>query len=289
MQAESEVHNLYSPQNWSKRLGPEVILSEHIEVIEKYSKEVLSQIPCTLNLPYGSGEREKINIFGTDLAGDAPIFVHFHGGYWMEELLTRSNYSFIAKQLYENKIKSIFVGYDLLPKVSVEEINANVTKAVAKSLEYAKQQGSRGIYLSGHSVGGQIVARLFEKFIPSLPAADQSLFKGAFLLCGIYDLLPLIQTEYNINFKFDEASARAASPLLQKLSAAKDTIFYVVAAEHDTPAYVENSRRFTEYLLSLGIKSNFVLLENVDHFDIIERLIDPEFELTKLIINVINS
>ncbi|XP_018562320.1 kynurenine formamidase [Anoplophora glabripennis] len=289
MQAESELDILYSPSKWSKRLLPDVIVSKHVEIIEKNSKEVQNQIPCTLNIPYGSGKRETYNIFGTDLADDAPIFVHFHGGYWKEELLTHSNNSFIAKQLHKNKIKSILVGYELLPKVSVEEINANITKAVAKCLEYAKQHGSSGLYLSGHSVGGQIVARLFESFIPSLPEADQSLFKGAFLLCGIYDLLPLIKTEYNKDFKFDEDSARAASPIFKKLSVRKDTDFYVVVAENDSPAFVDNGRRFNEYLLKFGIKSNFVSIKNVDHFDIIERLIDPEFELTQLIVNIINN
>lgn len=145
------------------------------------------------------------------------------------------------------------------------------------------------MYLSGHSAGAQIVARLFESFVPSLPETEQSLIKGAFLLCGIYDLIPLVKIEYNKDFKLDDVSARAASPLFQKLSPGKDTAFYVVVAEHDSPVFVENGRRFHEYLLKLKIKSDLVFIENVDHFDIIERLTDLDFELTKLIVNAINT
>lgn len=32
------------------------------------SEEVRNQIPGSLNVPYGSGEREVFDIFGTDLA-----------------------------------------------------------------------------------------------------------------------------------------------------------------------------------------------------------------------------
>ncbi|KAJ8921839.1 hypothetical protein NQ315_008471 [Exocentrus adspersus] len=162
MEAEqSELDILYSPSKWSKRLSGDEIVLKHVEVGLKNAREVQNQVPCNLNIPYGSGTREVYDIFGTDLPGEAPVFIHFHGGYWKEEIITHTSHSFIAKQLYKNKIKSIFVGYELLPKVSVEEINNNATKAVVKCLDYAKSQGSRALYLSGHSVGAQIVARLF--------------------------------------------------------------------------------------------------------------------------------
>lgn len=286
---ETDLDVLYSPSKWSKRLQDDDILVRHVEINVKNSREAQNLVPCQLNIPYGSRNREVYDIFGTDLSGDAPIFVHFHGGYWKEESITHTSNSFIAKELYANKIKSIFVGYELLPNVSVEEIYTNTSKAFIKCLEYAKEQGSRGLYLSGHSVGAQIVARLFESLIPSLPEAEQSLIKGAFLLCGIYDLIPLIKTEYNEAFQFDEASAKAASPMFKKLSSWKDTTFYVVVAENDSPAFVEDGKRFNEHLSKLGLKSKYVFINNVDHFDILEKLIDPEFELTKLFINVINN
>ncbi|KAJ8969542.1 hypothetical protein NQ314_001694 [Rhamnusium bicolor] len=222
------------------------------------------------------------------IQSDAPVFIHIHGGYWQEESITHNINSFIAKYLHKYNIKSIYIGYELCPKVTLQQIFNNIEKAVTKCLEYARKHKSRGLHLSGHSAGAHLVAGLFENFIPSLPKEDKILFKSAFLLCGVYDLVPLITTQINIPLKLDETSAKAASPIYQNLSA-DGTVFYVVAAEHDSPAFVEQAKKMTEHLLSLGIKTDYVFISNVDHFDIIEKLIEEEYELSKLLINVINN
>ncbi|KAJ8974904.1 hypothetical protein NQ317_009833 [Molorchus minor] len=212
----TELDILYSPSRWSKRFPGDVVVEKHIELITKCSDEIRNELKSDLYVAYGTGKREVIDIYGTDL-----------------------------------------------------------------------DEG--GIYLSGHSAGGQLIAALFERFIPSLPQEDQSLFKAAFLLCGIYDLVPLINTKTNILCRLNEQSAKIASPLHMRLSSAVETIFYVVVAEHDSPAFVDSGKKMHEYLLSLGIGSNYVFIKNVDHFDVIEKLIEEDYELTRLIIDVIKK
>ena len=74
---------------------------------------------------------------------EVPILIHIHGGYWQEETVTPKNHSFIAKCLHKNKIKSIFIGYELCPKVTLREISKNIEIAVQKCLAYAKKHKSR--------------------------------------------------------------------------------------------------------------------------------------------------
>nr|XP_023029611.1 kynurenine formamidase [Leptinotarsa decemlineata] len=270
-----------SPSYWSKRFPRERICLEHVNFITKCSEEVKNSVPNQLNIPYGQGEREVIDIYGTDLPQDAPVFIHFHGGFWQEKLIRHNLNSFIAKVLRENQIKSIFVGYELCPNVTLDDLSRNIEKALKKCLEYVKQ--TRGIHLSGHSAGAQIVANLFKEFIPNLPEEERKLFKTAYLLAGIYDLMPLLKTSYNAPLKLDEQSAKRASPLWQKLIA-EGTDFYVVVAEHDSPQFVEQGNKMNEYLLSLNLKSHLVTIKDVDHFDLLEKLFDSDYELTKLIV-----
>lgn len=54
----------------------------------------------------------------------------------------------------------------------------------------AVQRGSRGVYLCGHSAGAHLLSMALARIDP----AYVEYFKGAFLLSGIYDLEPLINS-----------------------------------------------------------------------------------------------
>lgn len=146
----------------------------------------------------------------------------------------------------------------------------------------------RGIYISGHSAGGHLAVELFEKCIPNLPQTTRNLIKGAFLISGIYDLVPLIQTDFNITLKLDESTAAAASPLRQNIIGG-DTDFYVIIPQNDCPAFVQQAEAMVQHLSKLGSKAEYISLENHDHFDIIENLFDTEFQLTKFILEKIKK
>ncbi|KAG5860880.1 hypothetical protein JTB14_037492, partial [Gonioctena quinquepunctata] len=247
------------------------------------SQEVRDSVANDLNIPYGPGNREVMDIYGTDLPPDSPIFIHFHGGFWQEPSVRHNNNSFIAKILWEKQIKSIFVGYELCPNVRLDNISGNIEKAMRRCLEYAKNHNSRVIHLSGHSAGAQIVANLFIKYIPNLPESERKLFKSAFLLAGVYDLMPLLQTKYNGALNLDKESAKQCSPLYQKLEG-DGTEFYVVVAENDSPQFLEQGKKMHEHLKSLSLRTHFVYVETVDHFDLIENLNNSEYLLSQLIL-----
>ena len=118
----TEHEKLFSPSQWSKRLGPDEV-RQNIDIIRSYAKQsekrlyvldiayinishskyqvieehiriVTSQsncnridIPARLNVPYMDRSEKlkaatKLDIFGTDLPETSPIFVYFSGGYW---------------------------------------------------------------------------------------------------------------------------------------------------------------------------------------------------------------
>ncbi|KAJ8976476.1 hypothetical protein NQ317_013697 [Molorchus minor] len=280
---------------------------------------------------------------------DAPICVYVHGGYWQEEAINHRNNVFPTKCLHKNGIKSIFIGYELCPHVTIEEMVRNIEKAVGRCLDYGKTHKTRnvdwlvttswstygpgnllfptrrlwsvrvldgsgryecwtvlldsawlwlsvgdaaelelGLYLIGHSAGAHLMTMLFTTFIPSLSEEDQLLFKGAFLICGLYDLTPLVKTRANEALELDEDSAREVSPLHRRLSAI-GTNFYVIVAQHDSPVFFKQGRQFHDHLLGFGLSSKYVSVENVDHYEIIENLINEEFQLTQIIIQTVTT
>nr|CAI5847484.1 unnamed protein product [Callosobruchus analis] len=212
---DTDITTLYSPSAYSKRYRREEIFQKHLEIVEKLNKEV-KEIKADLYKPYGKGKREVYHIYGTDLDNSAPIFIFIHGGYWQEAQVTHDTYVYVAKNLHKLNVKTIFIGYELCPNVTVEQIQKNVEHALGVCLEYGKNMKSRSIHLAGHSAGAQLVANLFETFIPSLPEADRKLIRTAFLLAGIYDIIPLTKTDYNEPLKLDEESAMKVSPMFKK-------------------------------------------------------------------------
>lgn len=146
----------------------------------------------------------------------------------------------------------------------------------------------RGVYISGHSAGAHLAVELFEKFIPSQSQTIRQIIKCAFLISGIYDLVPITRTTYNDLLKLDENSAKDASPLKKKINGG-DTIFYIIIAENDCPAFIEQAKAMEQHLVKLGTKTKYVNIESTDHYDIIENLYSEEFKLTKLIIEKVTE
>lgn len=108
-------------------------------------------------------------------------------------------------------------------------------------------------------------------------------------MCGIYDLVPLIQTSLNDPLKLDEESATALSPMLNKIKGG-DSIFFVITAQDESPPLRTQAKDMRDHLVECGVESRYICLKDIDHFDIIENLSDENFELTKLIIeNILKS
>ncbi|XP_044262419.1 kynurenine formamidase-like [Tribolium madens] len=285
---QQELEKLYSPSQWTRRFSSaEEIIQYHLKFIEKASAETRDRVPSQLNIPYGSTQRQKIDIFGTDLDDGSPIFVFIHGGYWQMKDINKSSYHFLASNFYRNGIKSIFIGYDLCPDVPLSQIVAQIKLAAKKCLEYAKEKNSKGLYLMGHSAGAHLAASLFSNF-NFVPPQDRKLFKGAILVSGVFDLSPLVSTEINQPLKLDEQLASALSPLKQDFAKECDeTTFLVIVGEYESPEFVKQSQLFGEKLKNLGLKSEFRVVPKVDHFDIIEAFFQDNFTIFNKIVNLI--
>lgn len=140
----------------------------------------------------------------------------------------------------------------------------------------------RGIYIGGHSAGAHLAISLLQ----SLSTQDQELIKGAFLISGVYDLIPLLSTDVNDALKLDIGTARQLSPMSQQFMENRKMKVFVIVGESDTPAFKQQAELFHRRIHGQGIKSQFIMVKEVDHFDIVEQLNNENYEITRLIISM---
>lgn len=57
-----------------------ILLGSFLLVTE--TQKARNGIPCMLNISYGASDAQKYDLYGTDLADNAPIVFWIHGGYW---------------------------------------------------------------------------------------------------------------------------------------------------------------------------------------------------------------
>src|SRR5699024_3516059 len=131
-----------------------------------------------------------------------------------------------------------------------------------------------------------LVAAIFTDLVKKLTNEERNVVKSVVLIAGIYDLSEIPKTSINIPLKLNEDKANKLSVSKQTIANAYSTLFYIVAAENDSPEFKKPSVEFDKKLQAAGIRSTEIVIKNVDHFDVVELLTREDFELTKLILGL---
>jgi len=174
---------------------------------------VRSRMTCALDLPYGDGPGEALDVFPARDSG-SPILVFIHGGYW--RALDKADHSFVAPAFVQAGAMVVVPNYALCPAVGIEQIALQTTQALAWVYRNAGTYGGdvRRIVVAGHSAGGHLAAMLlacrWKAVGDDLPAR---LVAGAVSLSGLYDLEPIRQTPFlQADLQLTPAAVRRLSP-----------------------------------------------------------------------------
>ena len=216
--------------------------------------------------------------------------VYISGGYW--QFLSGDISSYVVKPFHQSEISTAIVDYDRAPKVTLPQIVDQCVQATAKILEYAKKGPQNNhIYLSGHSAGAHLCAMVFgSKWFNDLPPHDKNLFKGVFFLGGIFDLTDLRKTSVNDPLNMNENEAKENSPLLLDSFKWPNVKAYTIAGGDESPIFISQGIAYAEKLKQAGIlHSEFKLLKDIDHFNLVEDLAKEDYQLTKFMINAMKT
>ncbi|XP_005989153.1 kynurenine formamidase [Latimeria chalumnae] len=280
-----ELEKQYSPSCWSHRMDKDAVIEAHVKWVTEGTKVARSITQVMLGVPYGAGDGDKLDVYLPSHPPAAlPLLVYLHGGYW--QFFSKEESGFMAPPLVKKGIAVVAVDHDIAPKGNMDSIVSQVRRSVA----FVVQQYSHisGIYLCGHSAGAHLVAMALATDWKEYGVTPD--IKGAFLVSGIYDLLPIVRTSVNDPLKMNDEIAVRNSPmqLIPEVKRACESCEIVIAlGEHDSPEFRRQSREYYQALQSAGLKVHFEDILNTDHFNVIEQLSDEGYRLTQMILKMI--
>ena len=217
-----------------------------------------------LNVAYGPGERQKLDLFHP--AGKAEGLVMFiHGGYWLK--FDRAYWSHLAAGVTARGWAMAVPSYRLAPEARISQI----TRDAAAALEAAAGLIAGPIRVTGHSAGGHLTARLLCRDVV-LASETRGRIAKAVPISPVADLRPFPGLKMNDGLRLDAEEAEAESPVLHP---APDVPVTVWVGAEERPVFLDQARWLTE-----AWGAELRIGPGRHHFDVIEGLEDPACPLT---------
>jgi arylformamidase len=246
------------------------MVPDHLRYFQQWmdeSKATREQLACHLDLAYGSGEKEKLDLFPAQNSDRLLVFIH--GGYW--RAMDKRDFSWIARSFVQAGISAAILNYDLCPTITMEVLVEQCRRAVAWLYTNGQKYGVRGDrqIITGHSAGGHLTAMMYATDWASLGVPPETVLGGV-AISGLFDLDPMRYTEMNDDLRLDENSARQLSPIY--LQPHVKLPMLVCLGTLESSEYHRQSREIAKAWPS--VSSSPVVLENCHHFNVLEPFTD---------------
>jgi len=240
-------------------------LSPYMEHWTKASAEARATLECNLDVAYGPGEVELLDIFSSKQER-TPIHVHLHGGAWRR--IGKEHVSYHAPPFVDAGAIFIALNFGLAPRYTLDEIIDQIRKAIKWIWENANTfNGDRDrIFLSGVSSGAHLAANILADGWRSSYGLPEDVIKGAVLASGPYDLEPVRLSARNEYLKLDQASADRSNPL-KHIPASGPPIF-ICWGDGELDEFRRQGEAFAQAWQAAGNDCQMLKIENCNHFDV---------------------
>jgi arylformamidase len=268
------VYRNYDREALDRQYDNSRAVPEHERYFERYrelSAKTRARSVCRLDVPYGSGTLETLDVFPVATHG-APTWVFVHGGWWRR--LDKSDFSFIADSLLPAGISFVSVNYALAPSVTVPEIVREVRAATRWVFDHLHEWGGdpNKTYIGGHSVGGHLAAL----------AALTDPVCGLTSVSGVHDVEPVFLSYVNDWARMRAEDVTALSPV--RNLPARSLPLVACAGAKETDEFRRQTAILAQAWRARGYPVTEMYLEGQDHFSIVLELRDPKSPLTQAIL-----
>ena len=223
-------------------------------------------------LAYGSGTRQRLDIYQPSAAADrAPLVVFFYGGSWSTG--ERADYRFVGEALASQGIVTVVADYRLSPAVRYPVFLQDSALAVRWAFDHAQEYGAdpARIFVMGHSAGAYNAAMLAldGRWLEAV-GLQPLLLAGWIGLAGPYEFLPIRDRLTQIAFEWPDTPADS-QPLSHASSASPPAL--LLAPTQDT---VVNPQRSTvalaQRLKARGVRVESALFDDVSHVTLVAAM-----------------
>lgn len=230
---------------------------------------------CELDLAYGPGERNRLDIFYPE-EGDSggPVVLFIHGGYW--QALDKSSASHLARGPNMRGLTVAMPSYTLAPQASLGTIVGEIEAAA----DFIVRQTGRPLVATGHSAGGHLSACLMARSL----SAPMGRVQAAMPISGLFDLVPLVSTSINKALGLTVEEARRLSPI-DWPAPTRGSLFAVVGGA-ESSEFLRQSRMIVERWGKAGVATRYHEVPGAHHFDVIAGLADPEDPLVEMVVEL---
>ena len=276
---------------WYDRMyNNRALVPRHPEFFERWAREsarAREQGPCVLDVAYGDGPGETLDVFPAEHA-DAPVLVFVHGGYW--RALDKRDHSFVAPAFTRHGACVVVLNYALAPAVTVPQITMQVAQALAWTWRHIGRHGGdrKRIVVVGHSAGGQLAAMMLGCQWQQLDAAlPRDLVASALAISALHDLDPIMRTPHlQETLQLTPGQVAQASPA--RLPAPPHGTLYSVTGGEESEEYHRQNRLIQE---AWGPRSVPVceVLPGLNHFSVLDALVEPSHRLHQLALDLLRD
>jgi arylformamidase len=242
--------------------------------------------PCELDIAYGNEGGERLDVFPAAQDG-APVLLFIHGGYWRS--LDKQDFSFVAPAFTRHGACVVVPNYDLCPAVTVPHITLQVARSVAWTWRHIAKFGGdpRRITVVGHSAGGQLAAMMLACLWPQLqPDLPRDTVRNALAISALHDLEPIMRTPFlQSSLQLSRDQVAMASPA--RLPAPRQGTLVSVCGGDESEEYHRQNR-----LIQQAWGSRVTVCEalpGLNHFSIMDALVEPSHRLQQLALDLIRA
>ena len=239
-----------------------------------------AQLDCYLDVPYGPGDAETLDIFRAR-GRSRGLIAFIHGGYW--RALDKRDFSFLAPELAAAGLTVAIPNYALCPKVQVRDIVMQMVQACAWLYRNGSNFGAPPgtLTLIGHSAGGHLAAMmlacLWPVFARNLP---QRVVQGALSISGVYDLGAIVKVPtVNCDVRLTPQSAYPVSPAF--LPPATEAPLYTAVGQDENEGFHIQNRLIARNWSR--VHAGDIPCPGDNHFTVLDRLTQSDSALFRAV------